>query len=131
MDPQWVLTPGQKKVRFRHLMKRRKSDIANADADENGPNDTQDNLNNDENSNDSAANISHEYGSDNYCAEASSSSQSSMSSYGIYASKGYKDGMVYDKLLHLSSFVFRLYKNTQYPFIVFKRYLIQSVLILA
>ena len=108
MDPQWVLTPGQKKVRFRHLMKRRKSDIANADADENGQNDTQDNLNNEENSNDSAANISHEDGSDNYCAEASSSSQSSMSSYGKYFSKSYKDGRVYDKLLYLRSFAFSI-----------------------
>ena len=102
-------------------MKRRKSDIRNTDAEENGQNDAQDNLNNDENSNESVANISHEDGSDNCGAEASSSSQSSMSSYGIYASKGYKDGMVYDKLLYLSSSVF----------IVFKSYLIQSVLILA
>ena len=101
MDPQWVLTPGQKKVRFRHLMKRRKSDIANAGADENGPNDTQDNLNNDENSNESVANISHEDGSDNCGAEASSSSQSSMSSYGLYASKTYKDGRMYKKLMYL------------------------------
>ena len=100
MDPQWVLTPGQKKIRFRHLMKRRKSDIRNTDAEENGQNDAQDNLNNDENSNESVANISHEDGSDNCGAEASSSSQSSMSSYGLYASKTYKDGRMYTKLLY-------------------------------
>ena len=112
MDPQWVLTPGQKKIRFRHLMKRRKSDIRNTDAEGNGQNDAQDNLNNDENSNESVANISHEDGSDNCGAEASSSSQSSMSSYGLYASKTYKDGRMYENTVFMKFYLYSYTYNT-------------------
>ena len=96
MESKWVLTSNQKKVRFRNLIKKRKSESekTSTDPSEVDQNEERDVLNDEPNSTEPTSNRRYpgnesETSSRN---EGNSSSDSSMSSFGLGTSKRAKQG---------------------------------------
>ena len=110
MESKWVLTSNQKKVRFRNLIKKRKSESekTSTETSEVDQNEERGVLNDEPNSNEPTSNRRYP-GNESEASsrnEGNSSSDSSMSSFGLGTSKRSKQGTVNNNNLENVSVIF-------------------------